>query len=619
MELTINVKDTTSVNAAEKISKLENYLSGLHREVKGEKKVTITRKDQDVTRRNPDVLQKSHNIKSYTDLVMNIKDFNYMNARQIINKAIRTMSFTFDIPLKAAKGEAFLFKSQEELTDKWCKYFSEKTKELYNIILDYCGLPECNVMAKAGNDLLKHKGKIIYSPETGEPITMKDWNNFIDVVEKFLNRNIKGTEKRIVLDSVTLGRLLDRLVKTNSVKAIKNKNLSELQYNTKSFDWIAGDIKNIKNTFGDTIDRDAAAKIAVMEQSAGMKITRLSDDLKNSVNQVLIDGVKNKKSKSQISQDLFYTMIGKNRDFQKIADTEIQTAVNNSYLAEEVYNAPAGENIYFERVEIIDENTCDYCRKMNGKIAVWSNTPVTGKVTDKIADLAIWEGKEWNGKKINSIAEAPTAIFHPYCRGVWIRHDPKFSKIQNDDKEENLDKLYFSRGEEWQEAKSKLNKSLTYSGHKLQGRTNFNGLNISIENRKGSVRSGTDKNGHKWAIKMNYAYGYIRGSVGTDGDHVDCYIGPNKNAKKVYIIHQQDPDTKKYDEDKCMLGFNTADEAKKAYLSQYDRPGFFQSMDIMDFEEFKEKVTDKKQHGKVLLKKSIYSEIIDKDNKINQG
>ena len=34
---------------------------------------------------------------------------------------------------------------------------------------------------------------------------------------------------------------------------------------------------------------------------------------------------------------------------------------------------------------------------------------------------------------------------------------------------------------------------------------------------------------------MHYDYGYIRGTVGTDSDHVDCYIGPDKNAKKVYV------------------------------------------------------------------------------------
>ena len=145
-----------------------------------------------------------------------------------------------------------------------------------------------------------------------------------------------------------------------------------------------------------------------------------------------------------------------------------------------------------------------------------------------------------------------------------------------------------------------IDKSLTYSGHKLQGRTTFQGMNISIENKKGSIRRGTDSDGHKWAIKMHYDYGYIRGTEGADGDHVDCYLGGNEGAKKVYIIHQKIPGTDKYDEDKCMLGFDTLEEAKAAYLKQYDKPGFFGGIDTVAVEVFKEKVLLKKWHGKKL-------------------
>jgi hypothetical protein len=65
-------------------------------------------------------------------------------------------------------------------------------------------------------------------------------------------------------------------------------------------------------------------------------------------------------------------------------------------------------------------------------------------------------------------------------------------------------------------------KSLTWSGYPLQGRTKVQGMDISIENKKGSVRSGTDKDGHEWHTHMNFDYGYIRGTVGKDKDHVDC-------------------------------------------------------------------------------------------------
>lgn len=150
--------------------------------------------------------------------------------------------------------------------------------------------------------------------------------------------------------------------------------------------------------------------------------------------------------------------------------------------------------------------------------------------------------------------------------------------------------------------KKNLEKSLTWSGHKLQDRTSWNGLKISIENKKGSVRRGVDKDGHQWATKMHFDYGYIRGSEGTDGDHVDCYLGDNMDAKKVYIVHQNDPVTHKYDEDKCMLGFDTLEDAKKAYLMQYDRPEFLGKIDTMDFDEFKEFILLKRNHGKKIIK-----------------
>jgi len=145
-----------------------------------------------------------------------------------------------------------------------------------------------------------------------------------------------------------------------------------------------------------------------------------------------------------------------------------------------------------------------------------------------------------------------------------------------------------------------MKKSLTFSGYKLQGRTKINGLDISIENKKGSVRSGTDKDGREWKTKMHYPYGYIKGTIGKDKQHLDAYIGNNKNSDVVYIVHQNDPVSRQYDEDKVMVGFNSADEAKKAYMNQYDRPGFFGSMTEMGMDEFKEKIFSDKWKGSMI-------------------
>jgi hypothetical protein len=49
-----------------------------------------------------------------------------------------------------------------------------------------------------------------------------------------------------------------------------------------------------------------------------------------------------------------------------------------------------------------------------------------------------------------------------------------------------------------------------------------------------------------------------------------------------------------------MLGFDSEDEARKAYLSQYDRPGFLGDIDEMDIETFKETAFDPANKGKKL-------------------
>lgn len=893
-----------------------------------------------------------------------------MNSRAKLEKAVHVLARTLGVPVEVVKkeneekGEAFAFKAQEELTYKWCDYFSQSIKEVYQYVIQMFGLPESNVVQKAGE--LRHKGQILYSPETGKPIKKSDWDNFVKGLEKLLNKKFGGAGKKITLDSRALGRLLDRMLKYSKLPEVKDVGLSDIKYSGRTFDTIAESQAAAEKVLG---AEKETARIALVEQSAAERITGMTDRLKSEVKQTLIDGIKSHKSTQQVSQDLFNRLAGTNRDFRKIADTEIQNNLNSSFLAEETKDLKDGEKAYFQRMEIIDGATCNFCRKMNGVIAVWSNTPLANDkvANDPYATVAIWDGKDWNGSK-NMVA---TGVFHPYCysddtevmtdngwklfkdverhdkimsinpdtkeidfipfvqkieyeyngkmihfpgrnfdllvtpdhnmlyaagnghgerhlkgitaselikrnsfsvpRGVgewkaedvktvkfggltirksqylrlwaWylaegsgrtigghyevklaqkdpmkiysdlpdlqsvlhvcsdavylskeyaryfecmfgiyadkkfiphfiknssaenIRefldafsladgtkninkkaHEKAYAKVKNDivlrtsskqmaddlcelivkagwmpsvkilNEKDNLN--HFANGdyvlntdcynigickskyrtyapslqghkprhnpeqidykgtvydvelEKWHfllvrrngkcawsgncrgiwvrwssrinaymaflqkkneqynkavdtaraEFKAKgienpndktkgyldridelysgdIQKSLTWSGHELQDRYTFAGLKISIENKKGSVRSGTDKDGHEWHTYMNYDYGYIRGTEGVDGDHVDCYIGGNENAKNVYIVHQNDPVTHKYDEDKCMLGFDTLEEAKKAYLKQYDRPGFLGDITTMGIDDFKKYVLAKKHRA----------------------
>lgn len=110
------------------------------------------------------------------------------------------------------------------------------------------------------------------------------------------------------------------------------------------------------------------------------------------------------------------------------------------------------------------------------------------------------------------------------------------------------------------------------AGNYKKGRIKIDGYDITIENPKGSERSGVDANGQPWSVTMNNTYGYIRGTEGVDGDHIDVFLSDNPAGGKVYVIDQMNEDGS-FDEHKVMYGFNSALAAKRAYMKNYS-PGW---------------------------------------------
>lgn len=110
------------------------------------------------------------------------------------------------------------------------------------------------------------------------------------------------------------------------------------------------------------------------------------------------------------------------------------------------------------------------------------------------------------------------------------------------------------------------------AGNYKKGHIQIDGYNISIENPKGSERSGVDANGQPWSVTMNNSYGYIRGTEGVDGDHIDVFLSDHPTEGKVYVIDQMKEDGS-FDEHKVMYGFNSALSAKSAYKKNYS-PGW---------------------------------------------
>jgi len=135
--------------------------------------------------------------------------------------------------------------------------------------------------------------------------------------------------------------------------------------------------------------------------------------------------------------------------------------------------------------------------------------------------------------------------------------------------------------------------------YKLHGHTEHQGIPIAIENRKGSVRSGTDKDGKPWRTVMKHPYGFIKGTKGKDGEEVDAYVGPKKDATHAYVVHQRKHDGKGHDEDKVMLGFEDEDAARKAYLKHYNDPKFLGPISPVEIDRLKELIASKKKLVKI--------------------
>jgi hypothetical protein len=135
------------------------------------------------------------------------------------------------------------------------------------------------------------------------------------------------------------------------------------------------------------------------------------------------------------------------------------------------------------------------------------------------------------------------------------------------------------------------------AGNYKKGTVTLHGLEIAIENPKGSFRSGKDHNGKEWKVKMTADYGYFKeknaDSVqikGKDKDEIDVFIGSDPESEKVFIVNQINPATKVFDEHKVIIATPDEKRALKLYKGSYSDDAIKRIGSIveMDMEEFKE-------------------------------
>jgi ATP-dependent protease ClpP protease subunit len=145
------------------------------------------------------------------------------------------------------------------------------------------------------------------------------------------------------------------------------------------------------------------------------------------------------------------------------------------------------------------------------------------------------------------------------------------------------------------------------------------GFQIVVENIIGSIRKGVDENGVEWSTEMKNTYGYFEGTIGSDGDEVDVFLGPSVDSNfNVYIINQDNKDGS-FDEHKVMFGFKDLESARKAYYNNYE-DGWDQLRNIvtMSLSNFKNWLVNKDETIHPANKKNMASETSEDEIKVIQ-
>ena len=172
---------------------------------------------------------------------------------------------------------------------------------------------------------------------------------------------------------------------------------------------------------------------------------------------------------------------------------------------------------------------------------------VLNRVRKALKTFWSWVGKElFDIEKFNSINEVTDRVLYDLVNGTALQVQNEATRVETNPTEAQKE-----------------------AGNYKKGHIKVDGMNITIEQPKGSIRRGKDASGKEWESEMHNTYGYIRGTEGVDGDHIDIFLSDNPNEGNVFVVDQVNKDGS-FDEHKVMYGFSDKESARQAYLSNYE-------------------------------------------------
>lgn len=189
---------------------------------------------------------------------------------------------------------------------------------------------------------------------------------------------------------------------------------------------------------------------------------------------------------------------------------------------------------------------------------------------------------------------------HPNCEcdfeAIYADDPDAEDLVDNEDDDDSakvrklqVDAAAHQAATSWSNYKDAPSPAQIKAGNYAMGHFTIAGLDITVENPAGSVRRGTTPDGTPWHSELTHHYGYVKRTIGADGDHVDILVRQGMDDEyggPVFVVDQFIDG--KFDEHKCLLGWDTEMAARNAYLEQY-QVGWkgLQAITQFTIEEFK--------------------------------
>lgn len=257
------------------------------------------------------------------------------------------------------------------------------------------------VAEKAGADsTFVLNGRIFINPKTGKPLTKAAWAIIKKDILKAFDYLYAVEEERIALHAMSLGKVIKGLPLDKQLTAT---------------------YKTLKPAVDDAMTHLTGPewKNAVMfaDQHAGELIVELKQSQYKVIHDTIQNAIQNRATHGQLESSLYDKFGGMNRDWRRIAETEIANAQNNGNLITELERRKPGEETIFVK-GISSSEACPFCRtQVDGKIFVLLEAPPdSGGDTVTVngeSYTAIWPGKSNFGR--NRANWWVSVTQHPHC------------------------------------------------------------------------------------------------------------------------------------------------------------------------------------------------------------